>query len=363
MRSEFTLPAGTTEAYAHPAIADGRLYVRRGAALMCFGLSTGTRRPVGGPARSRVVLPDWSPEGTTVVKLVPPGGVAAPFCRRPPVVDGKLDDACWDTCPPAALRHPGRAVGDSPVTEFRLCRDSEHLYIGYRRDAAMQNGKPVPLRAAATTDAAPGWKDDSIEVAIADTRRTNSVLYGLSCTGTAYGGRRRIDRRRWQAYDLAWERGLEFERAVAATDTAWTAEIRVSLRTLAATQIDISSLTVNLLSRNRSGVGLEERMLVAPGWKGFRRGEGFMPIVERKERHRRNQVTLRAVLGAPREAASLQVLGRQIPLPVHGTHPEGTPAPRIGELEGVSIPADGELRLQVTPASASGAVRALELRF
>jgi tetratricopeptide (TPR) repeat protein len=74
------------------------------------------------------------------------------YCRQTdtkPLLDGKLDDACWQTVKPAVLRHAARGSkaardsrergGDSPedtagghATEVSLAYDKEFLYIGLR---------------------------------------------------------------------------------------------------------------------------------------------------------------------------------------------------------------------------------------
>jgi photosystem II stability/assembly factor-like uncharacterized protein len=54
------------------------------------------------------------------------------FTETRPFLDGKLDDSCWQSCPPIALKGAaGETLKDYP-TEIRMTYDKEFLYLGVR---------------------------------------------------------------------------------------------------------------------------------------------------------------------------------------------------------------------------------------
>ena len=77
------------------------------------------------------ILPVWGNEGEAVS---PPREVQAARVEQAPVVDGKLDDACWET----AERVEGFSVFTNPdvmhpeATTFQVCNDDETLYLAVR---------------------------------------------------------------------------------------------------------------------------------------------------------------------------------------------------------------------------------------
>lgn len=53
-----------------------------------------------------------------------------PCCEAPPVIDGVLDDAAWQSAP---VRYPVRVAGQSPLypSAVRLTWDAEALYVAF----------------------------------------------------------------------------------------------------------------------------------------------------------------------------------------------------------------------------------------
>jgi hypothetical protein len=89
----------------------------------------------------------------------------------PPVLDGKLDDACWQGAPGIGalrLRTPGAADPTQPAQAW-ICRDAENLYVAVRcAEAAMSD-----VRRDVKEDNGAVWGDDSLEVWIVPQHQTN----------------------------------------------------------------------------------------------------------------------------------------------------------------------------------------------
>src|SRR5512143_2872715 len=61
--------------------------------------------------------------------------ISAVRAPRPPVIDGRLDDAVWDIAPPDdrfTQTQPDEGKPPSERTEVRVAYDDENLYVGVR---------------------------------------------------------------------------------------------------------------------------------------------------------------------------------------------------------------------------------------
>lgn len=86
------------------------------------------RRPADDLWRKRALAETWLVERDVSQrsKTDPPLGLAHCIAaRRPPRLDGRLDELIWEATPPTAIDE-----GASPTTEVRLAYDAEHLYLG-----------------------------------------------------------------------------------------------------------------------------------------------------------------------------------------------------------------------------------------
>ena len=176
---------------------------------------------------------------------------SAPPCARPPTVDGRLDDPCWDGKAPLVLTTDNQDTDETASAYMRS--DSEGLYIGFRRDAAVQDGAPLPWRAeTAGTDTRP-WDDDSFGVRLWDAGKRAGVYLHLSNTGASFDGRTDSSMYGLIGSDASWNG--TWHRAVRSEPETWSAEIAVPWTTLAEAGIRRDGLSVYLESVNRTGVG------------------------------------------------------------------------------------------------------------
>ncbi len=110
--------------------------------------------------------------------LASPVSLAA---ARPPAVDGRLIDPCWD----------GRFAlpVNAETSTVYLRHDATNLYVAYRRPAPVDRlGQTPAWRRATAGDDAPVWTDDSFEVRLSDRLRERVAHLGLSASGARYDG-------------------------------------------------------------------------------------------------------------------------------------------------------------------------------
>lgn len=143
---------------------------------------------------------------------------------RPPVMDGKLDDACWDgqfplsvpdkktviaqtavelpgsgdpqsgsgsghDAPAAALSPAAPAPARLQRTAVFLRHDAKCLYLGYREPSMVdRQGKMTPWKSKLAGEDAPVWEDDSCEIAISNDRKEPCLHLGMSASGARYDG-------------------------------------------------------------------------------------------------------------------------------------------------------------------------------
>ncbi|MFQ6096227.1 MAG: sugar-binding protein [Armatimonadota bacterium] len=90
-----------------------------------------------------------------------PDEIVCPRTRRPPNLDGALDDACWQVA--ATVSNFTRPLTNDPARKSvsaRLCFDGEALYIAFE----CEERAPGRIKARARDGSADVWKDDCVEV-------------------------------------------------------------------------------------------------------------------------------------------------------------------------------------------------------
>jgi hypothetical protein len=187
----------------------------------------------GDPSPALVVI--WRPVLTLAAALVslapvtasadePPAGlVVARRTTRPPVIDGRVDEAAWDDAIPFRAFvdfFPVEGARPSEATELRVLHDDVNVYFGF----ICHDSQPDSVeRALGDRDAPP--VSDSVEVAIdvAHDRRT-AYLFGVNAGGVQYDRTLYADNQAAPEWDAVWE------AQVAARSDGWSAEIVVPLR-------------------------------------------------------------------------------------------------------------------------------------
>ncbi len=110
--------------------------------------------------------------------------IVASRADSPPVIDGRLDDACWLGAEPSGDFFLRQGVGDLPSqkTEVRVCYDASNLYVGFE---CFENRMDELSAAIAIRDAGDLTEDDCVVLSV-DTFRDGRSCYvfALSALGT-----------------------------------------------------------------------------------------------------------------------------------------------------------------------------------
>ncbi|MBI2438150.1 MAG: hypothetical protein HYV36_04980, partial [Lentisphaerae bacterium] len=108
------------------------------------------------------------------------GDIVSLAAEKAPVIDGVLDDACWD----GQLSLPVRGEERSIVF---LRHDATNLYLAYRRAVEVdRRGSTVASKPAVVGKDAPVWEGESCEVTFSDKNRVKAVHLGVSASGARY---------------------------------------------------------------------------------------------------------------------------------------------------------------------------------
>jgi len=213
--------------------------------------------------------------GKIAVGLTLDRAVATPACTAPPVIDGTLDDACWQAARPVPFA--GNAHLLAPEAALFVCRDEHALYFAYSRDAALTDGRPVPFAAKHTGADAPCWEDDDFELFLTGPQRMYGAWFGVSCAGGRFDGKSLVFKQ-WP-YGNRWNG--QWQCAAKRDSKQWRAEIAIPMETLRKAGIeDVSRLALNCRAVNRSGHGLTEMFLADPILE-FERCQGFLPLADK----------------------------------------------------------------------------------
>ena len=197
-------------------------------------------------------------EGRIEIDLALAPGVALPQRDATPDIDGSLDEACWKDVKAVPLQNTAFSMLGARV-DFRMFRDAENLYFGYR----------------CPTKKVPG-SQDGLDVYVADSGRRVGIHVSLGRDGQAnatfgmVGTNRKVDPKwegRWQSQ-------------VHETADGWTAEVALPIKTLTESGMDLRRLQVNCMAQSRTPSGSESVFLTDPlyGTK-FRSCVGFERIV------------------------------------------------------------------------------------
>jgi len=208
----------------------------------------------------------------TVLEFVP-DGVPARICEKPPVIDAKLDDPCWQGLMSIPFEN-GQHTPDSE-TEVFLAKDDKALYVGFVRPALAQDGSLAPFVANKTSnDDAYCWEDDELEVFVADTNRQAAIQFGVAAGGGRFEGLNDVSKpQEWS--NTGWD--CEWEYATKRTRSEWIVELAIPMSTLEGAGIDTEHLALNVMSQSRSG-GEPHIWLTDPGPLSFGRCQTFLTL-------------------------------------------------------------------------------------
>lgn len=152
-----------------------------------------------------------------------PRVVLAPFCDTPPVLDGKLDDACWRQAESedGFARLLAEAKQPTHGTQFRVAYDKTSVYVSIEcaRDPSREVTAVHTERDSAVFD------DDCLELFL-DTKfdRTTYVHLAFNSRGVQYDA---------EGYNRAWDGSWRVECRVASA--TWMAEVALPFETVQST--------------------------------------------------------------------------------------------------------------------------------
>ncbi|OGV74260.1 MAG: hypothetical protein A3K19_14080 [Lentisphaerae bacterium RIFOXYB12_FULL_65_16] len=166
-----------------------------------------------------------------------------------PVIDGRLDDACWagaiEMAPFVLLQGAGFP---REQTRTYVLHDGTNLYVGIECDEALLDERlqrTHEIKSSAKTRDGDVWADDSVELFIQPDRRGEAyyhlVINGL---GTVYDARCEKG-----SFDKAWNANIRV--AVSADQKSWKVELAVPGADFATSMKDGSTIGFNIC-RNES---------------------------------------------------------------------------------------------------------------
>ena len=155
---------------------------------------------------------DFSPDPLARFRKPPKLRLTCPTAARPPVIDGKLDDAVWLRA--GAIKS---VTGSAPRTAVKVCADERALYIG----VTCWNHRGRPPRAKAAERDGGAWRDDCVEVWIApDIERVVTFQFVVNAAN-AYLDSMNFGGRAKKTHNPRWE------HAVHVGPKAWTVEMAI----------------------------------------------------------------------------------------------------------------------------------------
>jgi len=145
----------------------------------------------------------------------------------PPVIDGKLDDACWtNTIEAGNFTLCGQRALAQEQTVFKIVYDDERLYIAckcYERILNPVLNQTHKFKAEKKERDSRVWLDDSIEFFIAPEQSSEYYHIVVNSAGTIYDSAGMM---RAGAFDA------DIKSAAVVTDWGWIAETSIPLRSL-----------------------------------------------------------------------------------------------------------------------------------
>lgn len=176
----------------------------------CYPLPTATVRITGGDFalgfRNRELI-------LGPLRVRPARQVSARWCNTPPVLDGRLDDACWQAAPAETefVLASGEALAASPTT-FRVVYDTAALYLA----AEVVAEKADLLEAGETERDQEGLLANDENLLVSAFFEGQQWEFGVNSRGTLYDARSGETSWNppWSAAVLKTERGWNVEMAV-----------------------------------------------------------------------------------------------------------------------------------------------------
>jgi len=196
-----------------------------------------------------------------------PTTLAAAPTSAAPVIDGRLDDACWATTPAAQQFFLRKGEGlPGETSELRLLWDDANLYVGARcfaevlRPALQRTGEFV---AKETEHDGPVFHDDSVEIFLAPAADPAGYMqFVTNAIGARYEGKGMEG-----AWDAPWQ-----AQGATSEEGFWTAEVAIPWTSLDITPEPGMALAGNVCRNNQAR---QEPSMFSPVTLGFHAPDEF----------------------------------------------------------------------------------------
>jgi hypothetical protein len=193
--------------------------------LSRFALIPGVIVMTSGLPPAWAQVQDASPAAPPPIARSRPVASAA-HVTEAPVVDGALDDRMWQAAAPLTgfvQAEPFEGQAGSESTEVRILYDAEAIYVG----VVLHDRNPSLIVTTDTRRDAGLGEMDSFQM-IFDTFRDqqNGFVFGTNAAGAQYDAQVRDQGDQTSSWDGSWDVRTQ------TTETGWSAEFRIPLRTL-----------------------------------------------------------------------------------------------------------------------------------
>ncbi|MCS6862032.1 MAG: family 20 glycosylhydrolase [Abditibacteriales bacterium] len=174
-------------------------------------------------------------DDVTLIDVSEPPDLIAPKTTAPPTLDGKLDDAVWQsaaTAQPFYLLGGGGAFVKEQTTVY-AAYDDQHLYLAF----VCFESKPAALKRTRTRDGEPVFLDDAVEVFV-DPQHNHQTYHHLvvNANGTRYTARTsaRGLNTDWRGNNPFGVSELRWTAKASVGNDRWVVELALPLAELAA---------------------------------------------------------------------------------------------------------------------------------
>ncbi len=191
--------------------------------------------------------------------------VEVPGVKAAPVVDGKLDDAAWQSAGKAKMDITAMGGEVTQPTEVSLAYDSKNLYLAFR----CAEPKLGAVRAEVRENDGLVFQDDSVEIFVAlEDGNDGYVQFAVNAIGTRY------ESKGWlSSWNVEWQAAVGRER-----DT-WTVEAAIPFTSLGEPPAVGQSWRVNFCRNRVLGHSEAENMCWSATYGSFHTPVRFGKLV------------------------------------------------------------------------------------
>lgn len=198
------------------------------------------------------------------------GELVAVYVDSAPAMDGTLNAAAWQKCPPLVLGPIAGQTAGTLQTTARVLFDKQNLYIGWQ---AMEKNTGALVANASGRDGEV-WSDDSVEVYVSPDG-DKAYHFGVNSKGVLLDGRSSLGDRS----DNSWNSGAT-AKVVVEKDVCWTGTLCIPLKDLAPASGKGQTWKFNLNRSKPAGDGetFTESSWSAAGLHRYRDASGWGKI-------------------------------------------------------------------------------------